>query len=116
MKIVIVGCGYVGVSLAMLLSKKNHVTCLDIDKQKIEMLNKRVSPIKDRDIVDYLKKNKLKLNATLNKTEAYSNCELVIICTPTNYDIKTGRFDTSTGEKVIREISKKNKSMPVFIK
>ena len=116
MKRVIVGCGYVGVSIAMLLSKKNHVTCLDIDKQKIEMLNKRVSPIKDRDIVDYLKKNKLKLNATLNKKEAYSNCELVIICTPTNYDIKTGRFDTSTVEKVIREISKKNKSMPVFIK
>ena len=116
MKIVIVGCGYVGISLATLLSKKNQVICLDIDEHKVDMINSRIAPIKDDHIDEFLKKNKLKLRATKNKKDAYKDCDLVIICTPTNYDKKTSKFDTSTVEKVIKDVLKIKSHASIFIK
>lgn len=94
-KISIVGIGYVGLSLAVLLSQKYDVTVLDIVPEKIEMINNRQSPIKDEKISDFLKNKKLKLKATLNSEEAYNGADFIIIATPTNYDVEKKYFDTS---------------------
>ena len=114
--ITIVGIGYVGLSIAILLSKKNNVIALDIDKKKVDAINRKISPIKDKEIQNYLEKEKLNLKATKNKRDAYKNSDFIIVATNTNYDKSTGAFDTSTVEKVIKEIIRLNKSATIVIK
>lgn len=99
MKIAVVGLGYVGLSIATLLSQNNEVVALDIVPQKVEMVKKRISPIKDK----YIEKN-LNLNATLDYKEAFDGAEFIIICTPTNYDDKKNYFDTSSIEDIIQKV------------
>lgn len=103
MKIAVVGVGYVGLSLATLLSQYNEVVALDIAKEKIDMINNRVSPIVDKDIQEYLKTKKLNLRATLNYKDAFIGAKYIIICVPTNYDEKNDFFDTTLVEDVIKK-------------
>ena len=114
--ITIVGAGYVGLSLAVLLSRKNKVKAFDISEEKINKINKRESPINDKDIKEYLKTKKLNLIATADKNFAYRDAEYIIIATPTNYDEKAGFFDTSSVETSIDDIQKVNKNACVVIK
>ncbi len=116
MKITVVGAGYVGLSLSALLSQFYEVTCLDIDDIKIEKINKRISPLDDADLINILNDSNIRLNATSNKEIAYKNADLVIIATPTNYDMATNQFDVSSIENVIIDILKINNKIPVFIK
>ena len=104
MKIAIAGTGYVGLSLATLFSQYNEVVALDIAPEKVEMINNRISPIKDEYIETYFKEKKLNLHATLDYKEAFSGAKFVIISTPTNYDEKTNYFDTSSVEDVIKKV------------
>ncbi len=111
MKIAIAGTGYVGLSLATLLSQKNEVYALDVIPEKVDMINKRISPIRDNLIEEYFKTKKLNLKATLDYKEAFTNAEFVIISTPTNYDDELNFFDTSSVEDIIEKvISLGNKS------
>ena len=116
MKICVVGSGYVGLSLSVLIAKNHYVTLLDISEERINQINKKISPIKDLEIESYLTDHKLKLYATLDKDEAYLNADFIIIATPTNYSIKTGSFDTTSVEKVISESLKYNSSATIVIK
>ena len=111
MNITIVGLGYVGTGLSILISQNNKVIALDIDITKVEKINSSISPIDDEEIQDYLNSKKLNLKATTNDSEAYENSEL-IICTPTNYDANTGQFDVSQVDSVIADIIKCNKNVP----
>ena len=104
MKIAVAGTGYVGLSLAVLLSQKNEVVALDVIPEKVEMINKKKSPIKDTEIEEYLENKKLDLKATLNHKEAFKGAKFIIICTPTNYDDVTNSFDTSSVEDVIKKV------------
>ncbi len=116
MKISVVGAGYVGLSLAVLIAQKYDVIALDISKQKVEMINKGVSPIRDLKLIEYLQNKKLKLKATSDKKIAYRNADYIIISTPTNYDIDTGSFDTSSVEEVIADCIKLSKKAAIVIK
>ena len=116
MKIAIVGTGYVGLSLATLISKKYEVIALDIDTKKVELINKKISPIKDKEIEDYLLNKKLKLKATISQEEAFLNADIIIIATPTNYDHIKDSFDTSSVEDVIGNIQIYNKTALIVIK
>ena len=116
MKIAVVGTGYVGLSNAVLLSQNNEVYALDIIKEKVDLINKRVSPIRDAEIEDYFKNKKLNLTATLNKEEAYKDAKFVIIATPTDYDTKQNFFDTSSVDSTIKDIEKYNKDAIIIIK
>ncbi len=116
MKITIVGSGYVGLSLALILSKSNDVTILDIDNERVKKINKRISPIRDTEVEYYLRNKKLSLIATINKDIAYQNSEIVIVATPTNYDSETGKFDTKSVEASISDSISLNKKSPIFIK
>lgn len=116
MKIAVAGTGYVGLSLATLLSKNNEVIALDIIPEKVEMINNRISPIKDEYIEKYFKDKELNLKATLDYKEALKNAEYVIISTPTNYDEEKNYFDTSSVEDIIKkviEVGNKNTTMVV---
>jgi len=104
MKIAIAGCGYVGMSLATLLSTKNTVYAYDISKTRIDKINNKISPIKDKDIEEYLNTKKLDLTATTNYQEAFINADYIIISTPTNYDDEKNYFNTSSVEDVIEKI------------
>lgn len=104
MKIAIAGTGYVGLSLATLLSQYNEVVALDVVPEKVEMINNRISPIKDECIETYFKEKNLNLHATLDYKEAFTGARFVIISTPTNYDEKTNFFDTSSVEDIIKEV------------
>lgn len=104
MKIAVAGTGYVGLSIATLLSQKNEVIALDVIPEKVEMINNRISPIKDEYIEKYLREYNLNLKATLDYKEAFSGAEFVIISTPTNYDEETGYFDTSSVESIIEKV------------
>lgn len=104
MKIAVVGLGYVGLSIATLLSQNNEVVALDIVPQKVEMVKKRISPIKDKYIEKYFREKNLNLNATLDYKEAFDGAEFIIICTPTNYDDKKNYFDTSSIEDIIQKV------------
>ncbi len=116
MKICVVGIGYVGLSLSVLLSQRYEVTALDTSEEKIKLINNKKSPIKDSELENYLKHKNLKLNATQNKDKAYLNAGYIIIATPTNYDVKTGSFDTSSVEQVISECIAINPGAFIVIK
>ena len=104
MKIAVAGTGYVGLSLATLLSIDNEVYALDITQKKVDMINDRISPIQDEYIEKYFKEKQLNLTATLDYKEAFNNAKFVIISTPTNYNDETHQFDTSTVEDIIRKV------------
>ena len=104
MKIAVAGTGYVGLSLATLLSVKNEVVALDVIEEKVDMINNHISPIKDEYIEKYFKEKDLNLRATLDYREAFSNAKFVIISTPTNYDEELNYFDTSSVEDVIEKV------------
>ena len=104
MKIAVAGTGYVGLSLETLLSQKNEVVALDIIPEKVEMINKRQSPIKDKEIEEFFKNKKLNLKATLDYKEAFKDAEFIIISTPTNYDDEKNYFDTSSVEDIIKKV------------
>ena len=103
MKFTIVGAGYVGLSLAVLLSSKNEVILLDNDKNKISMINRNITPIQDKGIQDYLNNDNFNFDATNDKEIAYKNPDYVVVATPTNYASNEGKFNTSSVESVIED-------------
>ena len=116
MKIAIAGTGYVGLSMATLLSVSNEVTVVDIIPEKVEKVNRRQAPIQDEYIEKYFREKKLNLKATLDATAAYREAELVIVATPTNYDPQQDYFDTSHVEEVIRLVREVNPDAVIVIK
>lgn len=116
MKIAVAGTGYVGLSMAVLLSQYHDVAAVDIIPEKIDLINKKKSPIQDAYIETFLKEKKLHLSATLDGDAAYRDAEYIIIAVPTNYDAKTHFFDTSAVEKVIEQILKVNMTAVIVIK
>lgn len=116
MKIAVVGTGYVGLSLSILLSQHNEVVTLDIDLAKVEAINKRCSPIQDPDIENFLLHRSLNLRATLDKVDAYTEAQYIVIATPTDYDSETNYFDTQSIESVIRDVMRINPSAVIVIK
>lgn len=120
-KIAVAGTGYVGLSIACLLSQHNEVTAVDIIPEKVEKINNRVSPIQDEYIEKFLNEDKngerkLNLTATLDAEKAYSTADFVVIAAPTNYDSKTQHFDTSAVEVVINLVMKYNPEAIMVIK
>lgn len=115
-RIAIAGTGYVGLSLAVLLSQHNEVTAVDIVKEKVDLINKRISPIQDEYITKYLKEKDLHLTATLDGESAYKDADLVIIAAPTNYDPKKNFFDTSAVEQVIELVLRVHPEATMVIK
>ncbi|UOQ46616.1 nucleotide sugar dehydrogenase [Gracilibacillus caseinilyticus] len=116
MKITVVGIGYVGLSNAMLLAQYHEVTALDINKERVEMVNQRKSPITDQDIEAFFEKKSLHLSATTIASAAYQDAEIIIVSTPTNYDPERNFFDTSSVEKVVADIVKSNEKATIIIK
>lgn len=108
MKIAVAGTGYVGLSLATLLSQNNEVIALDVIPEKVEKINNKISPIKDEYIEKYFKEKALNLKATLDYKEAFKDAEFVIISTPTNYDEEKNFFDTSSVEDIIKKVISMN--------
>ena len=116
MKIAVAGTGYVGLSLATLLRQDNEVVALDVIPEKVEKINKRISPIQDEYIEEYFKSKNLNLKATLDYKEAFENAEFVIISTPTNYDDEKNYFDTSSVEDIIQKVKSMNINTTMVIK
>lgn len=116
MKIAVAGTGYVGLSIATLLSQKNDVVAVDIIPEKVEKINKGISPIQDEYIEKYLKEKDLNLTATLDVEEAYKDANFVVIAAPTNYDSKKNFFDTSAVEAVIKMVIEYNPDAIMVIK
>lgn len=116
MKITVAGTGYVGLSLATLLSQKNEVVALDIILEKVDMINNRISPIKDKEIEEYFATKKLNLTATLDYKNAIKDAEYVVISTPTNYDTETNYFDTSSVEDIIKKTIEVNPNAIMVVK
>ena len=115
MKISVAGTGYVGLSLATLLSQNNEVYALDVIPEKVEMINNRISPIQDEYIEKYFKEKKLNLKATLDYKEAFEGARFVIISTPTNYDEEKNFFDTSSVEDIIKKVMSMNDDNIVMV-
>lgn len=116
MNIAVAGTGYVGLSLATLLSQHHHVTAVDIVKEKVDLINQRKSPIQDTYIEKYLAEKNLNLTATLDAESAYTNADFIIVATPTNYDPQKNFFDTSSVEAVIKLVMKYNPTAVMVIK
>lgn len=116
MKIAVAGTGYVGLSIATLLSQHHSVVAVDIIPEKVDMINRRISPIQDEYIEKYLAQKKLDLKATLNARDAYSNSDFIIIAAPTNYESKKNFFDTSAVENVIETVLECNPEAIMVIK
>ena len=116
MKITVAGLGYVGLSMAVLLAQDNEVMAADIVDEKVDMVNRRESPIADEYIERYLAEKPLSLNAVKACAEAYRSAELIVVAAPTNYDEERNYFDTSAVESVIEEILGVNDSATIVIK
>ncbi len=116
MKITVVGLGYVGLSLAVLLSQHNEVLALDVVEEKVDMINNKKSPITDKEIQDYLNAKDLNLTATTDKQKAYKDAEYIIIATPTDYDTERNYFDTSSVDGVIKDVLEINPKATMIIK
>ena len=116
MKIAVAGTGYVGLSIACLLAQHNEVVALDVIEEKVDMINKEISPIRDKEIEDFLKNKKLDLRATLDYKDAFKDAKFVIISTPTNYDDETQSFDTSSVEDIIEKVISMNIDTTMVIK
>ncbi len=116
MKIAVIGTGYVGLSSAVLLSQHNEVVALDIVKEKVDMINAKLSPVVDEELANYLKTKDLHLKATLKKEEAYQESSYVVIATPTNYDPNLNYFDTSSVDGVVQDVGKYNPQATIIIK
>ena len=116
MKIAVAGTGYVGLSIAVLLSQQNEVYALDIVPDKIEKINNKISPVKDKEIQTFLSEKKLNLTATADDTLAYKNADFVVVSTPTNYDETKNYFDTTTVESVIKKTVEVNPNAIIVIK
>ena len=116
MKIAVAGTGYVGLSLAVLLSQKYDVTAVDIIPEKVDMINRRVSPISDEYIEKYFGEKELNLTATLDAEKAYKEADYVIVAAPTNYDGKQNYFDTRAVENVIETVMQYNSEAVIVIK
>lgn len=117
--ITVIGAGYVGLSNAILLAQSRlntQVTLFDINHQRIEQLKKRESPLQDNVIVDYLANKALNFTATDKAEDIYTEADVVIIATPTNYDVASGKFDTSSVEASIRAVRSQNDNVPIVIK
>ena len=114
--IAVAGTGYVGLSLAVLLAQNHKVYAVDIIEEKVEKINKRISPIQDDEIENFFKNKELDLVATLDAKKAYEEADLIIISTPTNYDDKTNSFDTSSVEAVIKLVKEYNPNVTMIIK
>lgn len=116
MNIAVAGTGYVGLSIATLLAQHNHVTAVDIIPEKVEMINRRISPIQDEYIEKYLAEKELDLVATLDAASAYRDADFVVVAAPTNYDSRKNFFDTSAVENVIQLVIENNPDAVIVIK
>jgi UDPglucose 6-dehydrogenase len=116
MKIAVAGTGYVGLSIAVLASQKHEVIAVDILQEKVDLINKKISPIEDHEISDFLANKKLNLKATTNPEEAYKSAEVIFVAGPTDYNSEGNFFDTSVIERIFDDIAKYNKSAIVCIK
>ncbi len=116
MKITVVGTGYVGLSLAVLLAQENEVTALDIVPEKVKLINERQSPIRDAELEEYLRERPLHLSATTDAQAAYADADIIVVATPTNYNSKNNYFDTSAVESVVEAALKANTRASIVIK
>lgn len=116
MKIVVVGTGYVGLSNSVLLAQHNEVVALDIDEAKVELINKKQSPIVDKEVSEYLSRKQLNLVATTDKQLAYKDAEYVVVATPTDYDPESNYFNTKSVESVISDVQHYNSNATIVIK